>query len=98
MSQSKNSTIGIRAIAGKTKAAYVSTNDLNNLGDTVSQVTEMTKNAPEDPYINFAVGGDNYTSIIPYHTCFQFNFFRRFRWSLNLYFLILYIPLTSNIQ
>ncbi|MCM1001560.1 MAG: TldD/PmbA family protein [Wolbachia endosymbiont of Melophagus ovinus] len=62
ISQSKNCTIGIRAIAGKTKAAYISTNDLNNLGDTVNQVVEMAKNAPEDPYINFAIGGDNYTS------------------------------------
>ncbi|MGL9718580.1 MAG: TldD/PmbA family protein [Wolbachia sp.] len=62
ISQSKNCTIGIRAIAGKTKAAYISTNDLNSLGDTVNQVVEMAKNAPEDPYINFAIGGDNYIS------------------------------------
>jgi PmbA protein len=62
ISQSKNCTIGIRAIAGKTKVAYISTNDLNNLGDTVNQVVEMAKNAPEDPYINFAIGGDNYIS------------------------------------
>ncbi|XMA29723.1 hypothetical protein O1Q06_08175 [Wolbachia endosymbiont of Tetranychus urticae] len=31
ISQSKNCTVGIRAIAGKNKAAYISTNDLNNL-------------------------------------------------------------------
>ncbi|NSX83544.1 TldD/PmbA family protein [Wolbachia endosymbiont of Atemnus politus] len=62
ISQSKDCTIGIRAISGKTKAAYISTNDLNNLGDTISQVIEMAKNAPEDPYINFVVDGDNYTS------------------------------------
>ncbi|WCR58778.1 MAG: Metalloprotease PmbA [Wolbachia endosymbiont of Ctenocephalides felis wCfeF] len=62
ISQSKNCTIGIKAIAGKTKAAYISTNDLNNLDDTVNQVVEMAKNAPEDPYINFAIGGDNYIS------------------------------------
>ncbi|MDM8335606.1 TldD/PmbA family protein [Wolbachia pipientis] len=62
ISQSKDCTVGIRAIAGKTKAAHISTNDLNNLGDTVSQVVEMAKNAPEDPYINFAVDGNNYTS------------------------------------
>ncbi|WP_395462710.1 TldD/PmbA family protein [Wolbachia endosymbiont of Cantharis cryptica] len=62
VSQSKNCTVGIRAIAGKNKAAYISTNDLNNLCDTVSQVVEMAKNAPEDPYINFAVDGGNCTS------------------------------------
>uniref|UniRef100_A0A1A9VJQ6 Uncharacterized protein n=1 Tax=Glossina austeni TaxID=7395 RepID=A0A1A9VJQ6_GLOAU len=62
ISQSKNCTVGIRAIAGKNKAAYISTNDLNNLSDTVSQVVEMAKNAPEDPCINFAVNGSNYIS------------------------------------
>ncbi|QKX02467.1 TldD/PmbA family protein [Wolbachia endosymbiont of Dirofilaria (Dirofilaria) immitis] len=62
ISQSKNCTVGIRAIAGKTKAAYISTNDLNNLSNTVSQVVEMAENAPEDPYINFAVDGGGYTS------------------------------------
>ncbi|WCR57875.1 TldD/PmbA family protein [Wolbachia endosymbiont of Ctenocephalides felis wCfeJ] len=62
ISQSKNCTVGIRAIANKTKAAYISTNDLNNLGDTVSQVIEMAKNAPEDPHISFAMYGDNYPS------------------------------------
>ncbi|MDR0288474.1 MAG: TldD/PmbA family protein [Rickettsiales bacterium] len=63
ISQSKNCTIGIRAVAGKTKVAYISTNDLNNLGDMVNQVVEMAKDAPEDPYINFAIGGDNYISF-----------------------------------
>ncbi|MCV3769116.1 MAG: TldD/PmbA family protein [Wolbachia pipientis] len=62
ISQSKNCTIGIRAIVGKTKAAYISTNDLNNLDNTVNQVVEMAKNAPKDPYINFAVDKDNYIS------------------------------------
>lgn len=62
ISQSKNCTIGIRAIAEKNKAAYISTNDLNNLSDTVSQVVEMAKNAPEDPYINFAVESGHHTS------------------------------------
>ncbi|AAW71294.1 TldD/PmbA family protein [Wolbachia endosymbiont of Brugia malayi] len=61
ISQSKNCTIGIRAIAGKTKAAYISTNDLNNLSDMVSKVVEMAKNAQEDPYINFAIDRDNCT-------------------------------------
>ncbi|WP_341808195.1 TldD/PmbA family protein [Wolbachia endosymbiont (group E) of Neria commutata] len=55
ISQSKNCTVGIRAIEDRNKVAYISTNDLNNLSDTVSQVVEMAKNAPEDPYINFAV-------------------------------------------
>ncbi len=58
----KNCTVGIRAIVDKTKAAYISTNDLNNLSNTVSQVVEMAKNVPKDPYINFAVDGGNYTS------------------------------------
>ncbi len=62
ISQSKNCTVGIRAIVDKTKAAYISTNDLNNLSNTVSQVVEMAKNVPKDPYINFAVDGGNYTS------------------------------------
>lgn len=61
ISQSKNCTIGIRAIANKSKAAYISTNDLNNLDDTVSLVVEMAKNAPEDSYISFATYGGNYT-------------------------------------
>ncbi|APR99125.1 TldD/PmbA family protein [Wolbachia endosymbiont of Folsomia candida] len=62
ISQSKNCTIGIRAIADKNKAAYISTNDLNNLSDTVSQVVEMAKNAPEDPYINFAMERGHHAS------------------------------------
>ncbi|MDD9331934.1 MAG: TldD/PmbA family protein [Wolbachia sp.] len=62
ISQSKNCTVGIMAIANKNKAAYISTNDLNNLSDTVDQVVEMAKNAPEDHYINFAVEGGNYNS------------------------------------
>ncbi|WP_374699724.1 TldD/PmbA family protein [Wolbachia endosymbiont (group A) of Limnophora tigrina] len=62
ISQSRNCTVGIRAIAGKNKAAYISTNDLNNLSSAVSQVVEMAKNAQEDPYISFAVDGSNYIS------------------------------------
>ncbi|MDG7056135.1 MAG: TldD/PmbA family protein [Wolbachia endosymbiont of Meromenopon meropis] len=62
--QSKNCTIGIRAIANKNKAAYISTNDLNTIFDTVNQVIEMAKNAPEDPYINFIIDRErnNYIS------------------------------------
>ncbi|MGL9726106.1 MAG: TldD/PmbA family protein [Wolbachia sp.] len=63
MSQSKNCAVGIRAIVSKSKAAYISTNDLNNLSDAVSQVVEMAKNAQEDPYINFAIDDGNYTSF-----------------------------------
>jgi len=62
ISQSKNCTVGIRVIANKNKAAYVSTNDLNNLNDTVALAIEMAKNAPEDPYINFATEDSNYLS------------------------------------
>lgn len=60
--QSKNCTVGIRAIANKNKAAYISTNDLNNLSNAVSQVIEMAKNAPEDPYINFSVENGDHIS------------------------------------
>ena len=62
ISQSKNCTIGIRAIANKNKAAYISTNDLNNLSDAVSKVVEMAKSAPEDPYISFAVESGDHSS------------------------------------
>ncbi|OEY86846.1 PmbA protein [Wolbachia pipientis] len=54
VSQSKNCTIGIRAIANKNKSAYVSTNDLTNLDEVINLVIEMAKNAPEDIYIDFA--------------------------------------------
>ncbi|QKX01874.1 TldD/PmbA family protein [Wolbachia endosymbiont of Cruorifilaria tuberocauda] len=60
-SQSKNCTVGIRAIANKTQSACVSTNDLSNLSNTVSQVVEMAKNAPKDPFINFAINMDSYS-------------------------------------
>ncbi|WFW29944.1 MAG: TldD/PmbA family protein [Wolbachia endosymbiont of Menacanthus eurysternus] len=53
--QSKNCTLGIRIIVNKTKVAYVSTNNLNNLSELVKMVIEMAKSAPEDPYINFAI-------------------------------------------
>jgi PmbA protein len=62
ISQSKNCTVGIRAIEDKNKAAYISTNDLNNLSDTVSKVVEMAKNAPEDPYINFTLESGHHAS------------------------------------
>lgn len=54
ISQSKDCVIGIRVIADEKKAAYISTNDLSAMNDTVNLVIEMAKNAPEDPYINFA--------------------------------------------
>ncbi len=54
VSQSKNCTIGIRAIANKNKAAYISTNDLSNLDEIINLVIEMAKNAPEDIYVDFA--------------------------------------------
>jgi PmbA protein len=54
VSQSKDCTIGIRAIANKNKAAYISTNDLANLDEMINLVVEMAKNAPEDIYIDFA--------------------------------------------
>lgn len=59
ISQSKNCTVGIRVIVNRNKAAYVSTNDLNNLKDTVDLAIQMAKNAPEDPYISFATENDN---------------------------------------
>lgn len=62
ISQSKNCSIGIRVIANKNKAAYISTNDLDQLSNTISLVIEMAKNAPEDPYINFAKENSNYVS------------------------------------
>ncbi|WP_333022963.1 TldD/PmbA family protein [Wolbachia endosymbiont of Pentidionis agamae] len=61
ISQAKNCTVGIRAIAEKDRAAYVSTNDLSSIDKVISQVVEMAKSAQRDPYINFYVD-DHHTT------------------------------------
>ncbi|UWI83030.1 TldD/PmbA family protein [Wolbachia endosymbiont of Howardula sp.] len=54
ISQSKNCTIGIRAIAEKNKAAYICTNNLDSMKDTVHQVITMAKHASVNSHISIA--------------------------------------------